>query len=311
MKSRSTHARASRALATRSPRRCLFLVMSMAVLVVSSPSTAFASPDAIDEANHVRTANPIDEPAGDDDVVPASIESDGYLPDVDEPVKDEAIPASPGTENLPPGIGFTVGVGLQIPTGGDLRGIDNDLEMYGSGNLSFGIVATIASFLQLELFSVRGGFGGVDPDYYERLTGFDEMSSHRVWFGTHARAEIVPLGPVRPFVSAFFGADRIAATASSGTGNYVCEEGFFGGTRCNEETARDLVIGYWGWSGGFGAGLRMPQIAKTCGLVVEGWSSHAHYGRYTSSDFANVRLRDDARRVWSVGGHIALQVLSP
>lgn len=235
----------------------------------------------------------------------------GYLDGADKPEPDPQMSAAEPAAPTPSGVGITLGLGAQIPTGGDIRGIGNDREMNGSANLSFGILGTVGGFLQWEVFSLRAGFGGLDPTYFERLTGFDEMSSHHVWFGTHVRAEIVPMGPVRPFVSGFFGADRVAATASAGTGVYLCDEGVFGATRCREETHRELGIGYWGWSGGFGGGVRIPRLVKPIGLVIEGWAAHTHYGRFTSSEYRNVRLRDDARRVWSGGGHIAVQLLSP
>lgn len=240
-----------------------------------------------------------------------SAPADGYLPDEPHPqqrpasLEDLSLAAQPQ-----PAVrgGMNLGIGVTIPTGGDLEIATGEREIRGTGDFGGGVHVLIREVFQIE-FAVRGGFGGVDSDLYEETYGYEELGSRHIWLGMHARIMPVAIGRVRPFVSVLFGGDRVMAVSREPTGVYECEaDGFV--TTCREQTERTFAAGYWGRSVGFGGGLFVPLPGDQLALTVDVYSLQNSYGRRTVSEQPNLRLADPVT-TWSVGTLILAHVILP
>ncbi|MCB9534045.1 MAG: hypothetical protein H6698_06945 [Myxococcales bacterium] len=233
----------------------------------------------------------------------------GYFPDEPRPSggagsADVFAPTGPA----PVRGGVNLGLGFQVPTGGDVDGLGGRREIVGTADLGLSFLLSLYGVVQWDVIGFRGGLGGLNSEYYEDLFGFDEMGGNHFWLGTHLRVHVIPRGPLRPFVSGSLGGDRIVASYRRGTGVFDCEERASGWYACDEITEREFGVGYWGLSTGVGGGLHITLPVDELSLIAEVQGVRARYGRLTSSAFDNRELGDAARTVWSVSTLLLLQV---
>lgn len=286
--------RAVRALACGRARAVFIVTVAALFCVLSVPASAQLTPAGSDNGDGYFPA-PSGTPAG---------KPDGYLPD--NPSTQPAFNPMVAPRSPIQG-GLALGIAVQVPTGGDLRLPGEPREMRPSVNLAFSGMVRFGEYFDLEA-GIVGGVGGLNSQLYEDVFGLNNMNSVHLWMGFRARAYLLDRGPVRPFVSGQFGGDRLAAIYSEGTGVLECEEGFGGRFSCTEITEREFAVGYWGMSAGFGAGVRIPNLSKVMGLIIEGYGVRNRYGRATNSQVGTTRLREDSPVVWSGGGMIVLHV---
>lgn len=236
---------------------------------------------------------------------------DGYLPDEPHPQQssnalDQLSLAEPARSPIRGGM--SLGIGVTVPTGGELETATGQREIRGTGDVGGGIQMLIHDALQLD-FGVRGGLGGIDPDLYERLYGYEELGGRHLWLGIQARFMPVAIGSLRPTASVLFGGDRIFAANREATGVYECEDNGVV-TTCREQTERTFAAGYWGRSMGFGGGLFIAFPGDTLALTVDVYALNNSYGRRTNSETENLSLADPIS-TWSVGTLVLMNVFVP
>lgn len=233
--------------------------------------------------------------------------NDGYLPDSGKP---EPAPGGPfAAEPGPIAAGLNIGFGFQLPTpASDRSGVFGEYEFRPTLDVSLAAGLTFGGIVQWDVFGLRIGVGGLNRGLYEDVFGFREMRANHFWLGTHLRVTPLPNAPLRPFVSASLGGDRLVAAHMEGTGTFRCEDVGGGFYDCEEETRRAFSVGYWGLSTGIGGGIRFAEIADSLSVIVEVQGVRNRYGRVTNSAFPNRSTGDDPPTLWNVSTLLLLQV---
>ena len=163
-------------------------------------------------------------------------------------------------------------------------------EFTGTFDLGGSVFVLFHNMLQLDI-AARGGFGGLSAELYEERYRYSQLSTRHLFVGGHARFFPFDLGGLQPFVGFHFGADRVFASRSEGTGVYECTDN--GWTiRCEEEQARTFAAGYWGNSIGLGGGLRIGRPGAPISFTAEGTWMRNHYAVRTQSHVPNERLNE-------------------
>lgn len=187
-------------------------------------------------------------------------------------------------------------------TGGDL--VANELaEFRGTGNMGWHFGVMLRDRLQIGAhFSM--GLGGMNADQIADYYEFPSMDAFHYWVGLEGRWHLwrSTWFPLRPYVVARLGADRVVTERNEPTGDIYCDR--YG---CEDETERIFAVGYWGVSRAFGLGAayRFSLRSNTSlELFAETFHQRDIYSRVTHTELPNYNLDVplDVRSVYTLVG---------